>query len=118
MTEINLIRNALGEGVEAKPEFAFAGKDATPADRAVVAAMHGKPRRWRFDWAFPAHRVAWEIEGGHWTGGRHNTGAGFIKDMEKYNTAALLGWKVIRSTTSKASKASALKFVKQAIISN
>jgi hypothetical protein len=25
------------------------------------------PRRWRFDYAWPAHRLALEIEGGTWT---------------------------------------------------
>lgn len=54
------------------------------------------PRRWRFDFAWPAHKVALEVEGGVWTGGRHVSGAGFVKDMEKYNAAAVLGWRVLR----------------------
>lgn len=33
-------------------------------------------------------------------GGRHNTGAGQIADLEKYNTAATLGWAVLRCTTT------------------
>jgi len=37
-----------------------------------------------------------EIEGGIWTGGRHNRSAGFLRDMEKYNTAASMGWRVLR----------------------
>lgn len=28
-------------------------------------------RRWRFDYAWPEHRVALEVEGGVWTRGRH-----------------------------------------------
>jgi hypothetical protein len=32
--------------------------------------------------------------------GRHTSGGGFIKDCEKYNAAALLGWRVLRYTTS------------------
>lgn len=55
-------------------------------------------RRWRFDIAFPDHLLAIEIEGGIWTGGRHTRGKGFEKDCEKYNTAALLGWTVLRFT--------------------
>lgn len=54
------------------------------------------PRRWRFDYAWPAHKVALEVEGGVWTGGRHVSGAGFVKDMEKYNAAAVAGWRVLR----------------------
>lgn len=55
-------------------------------------------RRWRFDFAWPDKRVAVEIEGGVWSGGRHTRGAGFIEDCQKYNNAAALGWRVFRLT--------------------
>ena len=54
------------------------------------------PRKWRFDIAWPAWGVALEVEGGVFTGGRHSRGAGMVKDMEKYNTAAIHGWTVLR----------------------
>lgn len=54
-------------------------------------------RKWRFDAAFPNAKVALEIEGGVWQYGRHNRASGFLKDMEKYNEAAALGWRVIRT---------------------
>jgi very-short-patch-repair endonuclease len=57
-------------------------------------------RRWRFDFAVPALKIAVEIEGGAWVHGRHNRGKGYINDMEKYNHAQLLGWKVFRFTPS------------------
>lgn len=53
-------------------------------------------RRWRFDYAWPAAKVALEVEGGVFSGGRHTRGAGFVADMEKYNTAVRLGWRVLR----------------------
>jgi len=57
------------------------------------------PRRWKFDFANPKLKLAVEIEGGSWSGGRHTRGSGFEKDCEKYNEAAILGWYVIRLTT-------------------
>jgi very-short-patch-repair endonuclease len=53
-------------------------------------------RRWRFDWALPDHKIALEVEGAVWVQGRHTRGSGFVKDMEKYNTAAAMGWRIIR----------------------
>jgi very-short-patch-repair endonuclease len=58
-------------------------------------------RRWRFDYAWPYKMVAMEIEGGAWCYGRHNRASGFIKDMEKYTEAAILGWRVLRITPEK-----------------
>lgn len=56
------------------------------------------PRKWRFDYCWPRQKVALEVEGGVWTRGRHTRGAGFLKDMEKYNEAARLGYLVLRTT--------------------
>lgn len=55
-------------------------------------------RKWRFDYAWPYYKIALEVEGGTWIQGRHNRGSGFIKDMEKYNAAAVLGWRVVKCT--------------------
>ena len=56
------------------------------------------PRRWRFDMCWPAQRVAVELEGGVWSGGRHTRPAGFEADVEKYNCATVEGWRVLRCT--------------------
>lgn len=53
-------------------------------------------RKWRIDFAWPGLKLAVEIEGGIWTGGRHTRGAGFMADMEKYNALAVLGWRLLR----------------------
>jgi hypothetical protein len=54
-------------------------------------------RRWRFDWAWPAQKLALEVNGGAFlaTGGRHTRGAGFRADNEKFSEAAILGWRVL-----------------------
>ncbi|MGN6555625.1 MAG: hypothetical protein ACTHLW_18105 [Verrucomicrobiota bacterium] len=56
-------------------------------------------RRWKFDYAHPPTKVAVEIEGGIWSGGRHTRGDGFQEDCDKYNTATLMGWRVFRLTS-------------------
>ncbi len=55
-------------------------------------------RQWRFDYACLEAAIAIEVEGGIWTQGRHSRGAGMLRDMEKYNTAQLFGWIVLRYT--------------------
>lgn len=62
----------------------------------VAEHRFATPRKWRFDYAWPDRLVALEVEGGVWTGGRHVSGAGFVRDIEKYNAAAVLGWRVLR----------------------
>lgn len=53
-------------------------------------------RRFRFDFAWVDKKVAVECEGGVWTQGAHGRGSGISRDIEKYNLAACLGWKVLR----------------------
>ena len=65
-------------------------------------------RKWRFDFAWPHAFIALEIEGGVWTGGRHTSGAGFVKDMEKYNEAGLLGWRIFRVTPNQVKNGQAI----------
>lgn len=70
------------------------------------------PRRWRFDFAWPDHLVAVEIDGGLWTYGRHNRPAGAIRDMEKLNAAARLGWRVLRFTPDQVKTGVAINEIK------
>ena len=56
------------------------------------------PRRWRFDYTWPAQWIAVEQEGAVWTGGRHTRGRGFEADCVKYAEAILLGWRVFRAS--------------------
>ena len=52
---------------------------------------------WRFDFCWPEHMIAMEIDGGGQRG-RHMTNAGFKSDCAKLNEAQLLGWTVYRVT--------------------
>lgn len=80
--------------------FAFYWKQFNAQTSTQLATQYRfDPKRlWRFDFALPDKRVAFEIEGGLWSGGRHVRGSGFIKDCEKYNAATLAGWRIIRVT--------------------
>lgn len=55
-------------------------------------------RRWRFDYAWVEQKIAVEQDGAIWTQGRHSRGSGVIKEMEKFNAAILLGWRVLHYT--------------------
>lgn len=72
-------------------------------------------RKWKFDFAFPDQKLAVEIEGGIWTNGRHTRGSGYRGDMEKYNAAALLGWKVLRFDGEAVRSGTAINTVLQAL---
>lgn len=53
-------------------------------------------RRWRADFLWRDRMLMVEVEGGAWVGGRHVSGAGFEADIDKYNAAVLMGFRVVR----------------------
>lgn len=68
---------------------------------ALEREIHFHPtRKWRADFGHIESRTLIEIEGGIFRrgAGRHNRGAGYAKDAEKYLEAVLGGWTVIRLT--------------------
>ncbi|MFN4294959.1 MAG: hypothetical protein ACK4JD_12600 [Thermoflexales bacterium] len=55
-------------------------------------------RKWRFDFAWPSRLLALEVQGGLWVYGRHNRAASYLRDAEKFNAAAVLGWRILLLT--------------------
>lgn len=84
---------------------------ATDLPLPVVEHVFAPPRRWRFDYAWPSARVALEVDGGTFTGGRHVTGAGYSRDLEKLNTALIMGWRVLRVTPAMVEDGRALAWL-------
>lgn len=73
-------------------------------------------RKWRFDWAWPdVSRMALEVEGGAWVGGRHTHPSGFLKDLEKYSEAAILGWRILRVPPKALANGDALALIARAL---
>jgi len=84
-----------------------------PAPAQEVKFMPG--RKWKFDFAWPEHMVALEVEGGTWANGRHNRGIGYEDDVMKYNAATVAGWRVLRATGAMVRSGEALATVMEVL---
>lgn len=73
-------------------------------------------RKWRFDFAWPEKKIALEVEGGTWVGGAHNRGAHFESDAEKYNEAAILGWRILRVNNKMVEDNRAVSFLERLLL--
>jgi hypothetical protein len=78
----------------------------------TVEHKFAQDRRWRFDFAWLEQRVAVEVDGGVWTGGRHTRGKGFLADCEKINRAQELGWCVLRYPPAALTRAETLQQIR------
>ncbi len=98
--------------LEAEFEFHLKALKIKQPEREYTFA---RPRRWRFDFCWVDEKIAAEVEGGIWTGGRHVTGKGFQLDCEKYNQAQLLGFQVYRFTPSHIARGDAVEIIRKAL---
>lgn len=55
-------------------------------------------RKWRLDFAWPARKVAVEVQGGTYRKSAHSSMYGLQRDYTKYNTAAIMGWTILQFT--------------------
>lgn len=75
-------------------------------------------RKWRIDWYFEGEngrKVALEVEGGVWTGGRHTRSGGFVGDMEKYNEMAAAGILLLRVEPKNLLSQKTINLIKSAL---
>lgn len=66
--------------------------------------------------AWPDRKLAVEVEGGLWIQGRHSRGKGVEGDMEKYNEATMLGWRIIRVSPEMVDDGRAVLLVLRALV--
>ncbi len=79
------------------------------------ARTDNPPRNFRIDYAWPDLKVGLEVDGGIWTAGRHTRGAGWLKDTEKLNLAASLGWRMLRCTPDQLTDLRTIAILKRAL---
>lgn len=72
-------------------------------------------RMYRFDRAWADQRVAVEVQGGIWTGGRHARGSGIAAECVKLSIAASLGWRVLLVTTDMIEDGTAIQLIHTAL---
>lgn len=72
-------------------------------------------RRWRFDLAFVRYKLAVEVDGGGFIGGRHGSGIGIQQDCEKFAEALCLGWRVLRVTPRQVNNGTAIGWLERLI---
>ena len=92
------VRDALG-GVESEPEAALINRlrlAGAPKPHTQQQLIQG--RKYRFDLAWPAYKVAVEVQGAVYAQGRHVRGAGYETDCEKSALAQIEGWIVVYAT--------------------
>jgi len=56
-----------------------------------------------------------EVEGGIWSGGRHTRGKGYLRDLEKYNAATMMGFQVIRFSTDQVKSGHAIQQIEMMV---
>ncbi|WP_156189684.1 DUF559 domain-containing protein [Acinetobacter indicus] len=72
-------------------------------------------RKWRADFHISNTKLLIEVEGGIWSNGRHTRGKGYLGDMEKYNTATMMGYQVLRFSTEQVTSGYAIQEIKKMV---
>lgn len=72
-------------------------------------------RKWRADFHLVEKMILVEVEGGIWSGGRHTRGKGYLGDMEKYNAATVMGYRVIRFSTEQVTSGLAIQQIEKMV---
>ena len=94
-----------------------------PVPRTQFAFATSLGRDWRADFAWPDAGLLAEVNGGVWrknpkTGqfaGAHSHPSGILRDWNKLNDAAILGWRVLQLTTDQVRNGAAVSILERAL---
>lgn len=100
------------KSIEHVREFRFAREAVGNPKKNIRETLKANQLKdWRFDFAILPERIAIEVEGGIFVGGRHNRPVSFREDCLKYNSATVLGWAVLRFTDQEIKSGDALLMI-------
>ena len=86
-----------------------------PAPVAEFPFAKGIGRKWRMDFCWVEQKVGLEVDGGIWHSGRHTRGAGWLKDSEKLNQAAVMGYRMLRCTPDQLTDPQLITTIREAL---
>lgn len=72
-------------------------------------------RKWRFDYAYPKKKIAFEYEGLFSRKSRHTTKSGYTEDCRKYNAAIAMGWKIFRITAPMMNEGATIDLMREVL---
>jgi len=100
---------------KAEDAFAFQCRATTLDPMPETQYRFWPGRRYAFDFAWPTQKLALEIDGGVFSGGRHTRGAGFREDCIKGAEAVILGWRVIHCLPEHVTSGEAMEWIRRAL---
>ena len=94
----------------------FSLLDTAGLERPTPEFMFHPIRRWRCDYCWIDQQIILEVEGGIFTNGRHSRGAGMKEDMNKYNEAAIMGYRIIRVVPTELSSIKTINILRRILL--
>ena len=101
---------------ELAKQIFFSLLDSAGLERPITEHAFHTTRKWRFDYCWPQHMIALEVEGGIFTNGRHSRGAGMKEDFNKYNEAAIMGWRIIKVVPTELNSMNTIKMLRRILL--
>ena len=72
-------------------------------------------RKWRLDFAWPHARLGLEVQGGVWSRGKHGRGSGIVKDHDKGNALAVMGWRLLQVQPAALETVATVTMIREAL---